>query len=292
MRSFGALAVVLAAACLDAPPGAVVPSGDGGRREADAAPGTCVWSEPQMVASVTGMRGLTLDETELTMVVEAGGILRMFSRTSREEVFTSVSSTWLELVNSAEVEANPALSADGLSLYFTRGDSTAQYDAYLAERIAPDAAFDSVAGVDGLSLSEVGENGLAVWDGEDRREIFYAYDTGGYEELARAVCPAPDTCAPGGLLDGVSTGDSQGYPSLSGDGLDLYFERQGAGIFRAHRGSIDAEFEIDPVQPVYDTEAATHHDPEISEDGNTLYFLTKPQPSGGFIFEWSARLCQ
>jgi hypothetical protein len=131
-----------------------------------------------------------------------------------------------------------------------------------------------------------------VWDGPSGREIFYAIKTGGPPDLAHATCPARDVCNPVGALNGIASDADDNYPTISGDGLDLYFRRFGMGILSAHRDSVDDDFALDAMQPVDNTVSFNYYDPEVSEDGNTLYVVRQPPTGGGYELAVLRRTCE
>jgi hypothetical protein len=281
-----------AAACLDAPPASV--DGDGGMPAVDSGAPVCSWSALETLANPTGLTGPTLDASELVLIAEAGGELRLFDRGDSGSEFVAGDPAFLDMVNSAALEANPALAAQGLALYFTRGDVPAMFDVWVAERNSRAEVFGSVRVVSGLSDPAIGESGVAVWERPDMREIFYAQIGDTDSDLAHAACTAADTCEPLGGLSGVNSRFDEGFPTVSGDGLDLYFERD-EGIFVAHRSDTLDEFVVEPT-PLFasDPDTTTYHDPEISEDGNRLYLLAKLY--GGaeteYVFQVATRSCQ
>jgi hypothetical protein len=278
------VALVLSA-CLDAPPGASVgPGEDGGR-------GMCSWSDPEPLESPIGITGPSLDGSETILVGEEGGELRLYERDTIEDGFGNVGGI-LDGLNTADVDANPALARDGKDLYFTRGDPELAADVWVTHRSSTDSAFDSAELVDGLSEPATSENGVAVWDGPSGREIIYAIKTGGPPDLAHASCSARVTCEPLGALNGIASDADDNYPSISGDGLDLYFRRYGMGIMSAHRASVDDDFVLDAEQPVENTADFNYYDPEVSEDGNTLYVARRPPAGGEFELAVSHRTCQ
>ena len=63
-------------------------------------------------------------------------------------------------------------------------------------------------------------------------------------------------------------------PALSRDGLELFYEHHSTAddweIYRAVRTSLNVAFTTSELVPL--TAARIHGDPELSDDGRTLYF--------------------
>lgn len=94
----------------------------------------------------------------------------------------------------------------------------------------------------------------------------------------------------------VNAGDDSGYPTLTPDGLTLYFDTRRDGdraIYAATRPAIGARFAV----PVRETDLSPvgveTADPELSRDGKTLYLASNRSPSaGGYDLFSTTRVCQ
>lgn len=187
----------------------------------------------------------------------------------------NTTATWGAPVYVAELDdatddLEPDISPDGLSIRFTslRGGLPSLF---VARRTEPAAAFvlDGPFAITGDDASprhgaDLSDDGLQFYFGRDLDVAFATRDTpSGTFTFARE-------------LDEVNVPATDGNPSISSDGLELFFDtyRNGpAQIFRATRASRDDAFGVPEVisdlLPAGATEFGT---PEISRDGRTLYY--------------------
>jgi len=273
-------------ACLDAPPGATVEPGEDGGALA------CTWLDPEVLDSPTSIGGPTVDRTE-TMLVGEESDLRLYERDTVGDGFGNVGGI-VDSLNTPDVEASPSLSPDGNDLYFTRGDRDFLADVWVAHRGSSADPFGPAQMVVGLSDPDISESGVAVWDAGGRHEIFYARRVdGGQADIARAVCSSRTVCEPSGSYPGIDSDADEVTPTISGDGLDLYFVRYGEGIFFAHRLGPDSDFEIADERPVLGTAGdVSYLDPEVSEDGETMYVVVYEVSSDTYTIRVSHRTCE
>lgn len=85
-------------------------------------------------------------------------------------------------------------------------------------------------------------------------------------------------------LESLNTDAWDMHPSLSPDGLTLYFASNRGGhfqIFRAHRPSREADFDAVEHLVVFDTPDGSSLYPSVSSDGSVFYFGS--QPDGAFM---------
>jgi hypothetical protein len=179
-------------------------------------------------------------------------------------------------VNTTKHEDRPWLSADGLRLYFERGDLSSEARIYWAVRKPGTAGFDPprlVAGInDGL-------NG-GPWLTWDERRIYFT------RVLSSNDMFVADAMTPGVFKDArpvpgvdLQTSSSEQYATLSHDELTLYFQSDRHGgkgkgdIWMASRKSTDREF--DRAVNVEELNTAGEEQPSfLSKDECTLYFAS------------------
>ncbi|HSD90575.1 MAG TPA: hypothetical protein VLB44_23780, partial [Kofleriaceae bacterium] len=94
----------------------------------------------------------------------------------------------------------------------------------------------------------------------------------------------------------LNTAAAQGFPSISGDGLDLYFETlRGDGAFDdvwvAHRDTIGGTF-ANAVRVDVSIAGANDADPEIARDGRTIVWASdRPGSLGVHDIYLATRSC-
>lgn len=166
----------------------------------------------------------------------------------------------LEELNTAASESAPTLSDDGLELFFNR-----EGDILRATRGAPTARFGAatlfIPGAFGADLGN-----------EDRDLIYTVRGNGRTTFLIRSRAkPGLNDFAAPRSLDELTPPASAGWPSLSRDGLELYFETgEDLPTSFAHRASRDAPFST----PVPLTELGNASDPDVSPDGQLLLYIS------------------
>ena len=181
----------------------------------------------------------------------------------------------LTTLNSDDPDTDPCVSEDGLEILYARGA-----DIYRATRAARVDAFSAPTVVAGLAQA-----GAAVTAGPflagDGLTLYYHLcvvdSDANVCDLALATRTAPG--APFTFvrkLDEVNDPDyADAWPTVSADGLELFFEGSrpgfGLGIFRATRASTSAPF----GPPVQVAELGAAGDPDLSPDGRTLVFSAR-----------------
>ncbi len=124
------------------------------------------------------------------------------------------------------VEYAPYLAPDGLSLYFAsdRAGGQGGFDLYLAKRPGASAPFSAPANLGSVNCPGADVDPLTL----DGKTLMFASDRGGDFELLASVLDMnqwsfPDLVPGGTQLDPLSTPARELRPSLTGDGLRLYF---------------------------------------------------------------------
>jgi hypothetical protein len=183
-------------------------------------------------------------------------------------------------VNGSAGETDPSISPDGLELYFTFYHD---YDIRVCSRPSKDAPWSNPkvlgppVGVHDAYCPEVSADGLSLYFGSRR--------TGGQGDwdiwISNRATTSDPWSEPVNLGPIVNTGYYESYPSISSDGLALFFcsERPGGygsgDIWVTTRPTTDAEWGP-PIN--YPSLNQSFHDdnwsPAISPDGSVLYFET------------------
>jgi hypothetical protein len=191
-------------------------------------------------------------------------------------------------VNSTSADSSPKLTFDGLTLYFSSGRaSSGGYQLWRATRTAPFGTFGSPTAVSELNA------GTNVIDEQacpriDHLEIFFVSNrpggVGSYDiwRATRASTSVPfNTPVP--VTEINATGDD-GSPSLTGDGLRIYFGSSRPGgvgsydIWTATRPNWSSPFSTPtPVTELGTT--AIDFQPHVSPDDLTMLFNSR-RPGG------------
>lgn len=253
------------------------------------APRVCgTWQTPRLQTALMSPlveEGPALSPDGLAVVfasTRAGGMggpdLYLATRASPSDDFGAP--THLAALSSTGSDGGVAFRGDGLGLYFTSDRTAALDELYLATRSSPDVPFAAPMRVAELMNTDIPGPTVSA----DDTEMFY-----GRAGLARATRASPGSPW---TLDSAVTEISNlaGYPSLSSDGLDLYFmsvETSGMyDIHVAHRTAVGQPF--GPTTRI-DELAGDRDDVEVSVDGQTLMFAS---PNTNDDLYLSTRICQ
>lgn len=229
-------------------------------------------------------------------------------------------------IDTGSDEYGPSLSADGLTLYFTR-QTDGQSRIWRARRADLASAFDAAAPVPSLADVEAGEPSVTA-DGRtlyfnleptnnrstlqsapvDEAGVVGTYDPvafvtpvgrgaspdltadgrlltfvlGPYDEsrvvLAERADPSGPFGAPVEVTSAALAGPSTGWPAISADGLELWFEADSDGtldVFVARRATRDEPF--GPPTPVDEVNvpAVLDGDADLAYDGSSLWITSR-----------------
>jgi len=193
-------------------------------------------------------------------------------------------------VNSSSFELCPHISRDGLTLYFTslRPGGYGQDDLYMATRATKEDNWGNAVNLGPVVNSDTYDFGTCV--SADGLELyFHAWNRpGGHGELdlwvATRETTDDDWGQPVNLGAPVNSSASEGYPSLSTDGLTLFFSDHpvnatprpggygGTDIWVTTRATKNDPWGK-PVNAGPTINSSANEDgPSISADGSTLYF--------------------
>ena len=203
------------------------------------------------------------------------------------------------IVNSAYWEASPSISADGLALFFDsdRPAGSGERDLYVTTRATKDDDWGRPVnlGQPVNTPSYDGQPGISA----DGRALYFSSDRpGGFGNQDLWVTTRPTTDDEWGTpVNPGSTVNSSAHdtePSISADGLTLFFDSDRAGgygswdIWMVTRASTDGRWRTPVPLPPPVNGAFSEGEPSISADGRTLYFCSN-RPGGYGTFDlWVA----
>jgi len=277
---------------------------DAGVTDAVGRDGSCTWSlfskpveipKVNMAASDDWAPHLSSDGLTLYFGSDRPGGEGYFDiwAASRATVNDSFSTpTNLAVLNSDAHDTEPATSVDGLEIYIHRSG----YGILRATRPTTTALFSSPVAVTGL-VPPGKEWAAGPFLAADGLTLYYHACTKqqGSCDLAVARRPAPG--APFShvrVLDEVNAaGEDDGWPTVSANQLELYFEatRASAGtwVFEATRASVNDPFgQASVVQEL--AVAGGSGDPDLSPDGRTMVLAV--ESSGLWDLYEATRACQ
>lgn len=163
-------------------------------------------------------------------------------------------------LNTPASEAAPTLSEDGLELFFDR-----EGNLFRATRDSATGRFGAATiflpGAFGADLGN-GDLDLVYATRSNDRTTFHI--------RSRTKLGTPTFAAPR-ALDELSLSNRAGWPSLSHDGLELYYEAgEALPSHFAHRATVTDPFSA----PIPLTELGNASDPDISPDGQLLLYIS------------------
>jgi len=246
----------------------VVGSADA-RVDGDASPRT-TWSAPVRLAA------LSSGGNDWGPALRSDGITLAFAsdRGSDLDLYVSTyTGTWsapvaISSLDTPSVDLDPAWSSDGTLLYFASDRSGAQR---LYQATFDGITFSAPTLVPGLSTLDA--LGPAISPGD--LELIYTDVASASSHLAyatRASVTAPWNDQ-GDILELLPSADD-GFPTLTPDGLTMYFETNRDGqlhIFSTTRQTLSASWSS-PSVVAETTSDGDESDPSISADGHRLFF--------------------
>jgi hypothetical protein len=194
-------------------------------------------------------------------------------------------------VNTASFDGMPSISTDGLSLYFCSDrPEGGGWDLYVTTRLTLDDPWEEPVNIGSPVNSSSGEYFPNI--SSDRLSLYFASDRpgSGFIDLyvAKRETIHDDWNAAVNLGSPVNTSVFEGWPSISADGLSLFFcsfrpggYGGGGDIWVSTRAAI-ADSWGEPVNlgPAVNT-SSDDACPSISADGAMLYFFSTMPGTGG-----------
>ncbi|HTL33523.1 MAG TPA: hypothetical protein VL326_10375 [Kofleriaceae bacterium] len=241
---------------------------------------TGAWSAPQIIApTTTGSEesdpSISADELTLyftsNRVPSMGRALWRATRASRADAFGTPA--LLGELDTAGDETEPSISPDELTLYYA-SDQSGMSEIYVATRASTADAF-TVQGVLPINGDATALRGGAQIT-RDQLGLYYSRSTLQIAFASRAT--TTDTFTFVREISEVNSAPTDGNPTISSDGLELFFDsyRTGpAAVFTASRATagdmFSAPTELTQLPMVTNGMAAGS--PDLSADGRTLYYF-------------------
>ena len=215
----------------------------------------------------------------------SGGLALCLSAEVANADFTFGAPTNLgSAVNSSAHDGSPDISADGLTLYFDsyyRPGGLGRWDIWVTTVQTKDGNWDTAVPLPPPVNSEFGDSGPCI--SADRLSLYFASDrpgTYGSYDIWVTTRPALNDpwAAPINLGPTVNSGAYDNHPSISADGLSLYFDSYrpdgygSADLYVTVRTTTSDPWgppvNLGPTINTYDRD----YSPNISTDGLALFF--------------------
>ena len=248
--------------------------GDGGTP--DTANVTCTpWGTPTLLPALSTASddwepALSPDRTTL---VFAEGSAALYSATRMDQTFTNVTLI-ASLDFPGEEDIGPAWGPTGTELYFSsdrvvNGEFRLWRSTFDGNAFAPPTQVAEFVTTTGVASPTIRSDNLEMY--------FGTIVTADYQ-IMRAVRATPgDPWMLDGIQSQLTMGGVAGWPSLSYDGLTLYYEYKNgttADIYVATRTSRSELFDSPTI--VSELANGVNGDPELSRDGTELYLSSDP----------------
>ena len=187
-------------------------------------------------------------------------------------------------INSSELDGAPSFTGDGRGLLFTSRRSGRNL-LYRATRATPSDLFGDVVEVfsDWVHGADVSSDSLLV----------FVHRVDGADDDIFTLRQSADVYGFPMLVPAINSSNDERHPSISSDGLELYFHIEGDTIdtrlMRAVRARADDDF--DPPEAILTTFDGTPDAPDISEDGYELFFAALVGSATNYDIYRSTREC-
>jgi Tol biopolymer transport system component len=253
------------------------------------------------LATAMDDKGPTLSADQLAIVFDANtdGTFNDLWGATRSDVSQPFDPpTQLGLPNEVgQSDDNGSLSSDGRRLYFS-SDRTGAPRIFITTRSSTSQPFGPATVLGGGLLTTMDAIMPAL--SPDERTVYFAGYSGTSYDLY--VATRPDESSDFGTpmeVAGLTTGNQDWMPSISSDGLELYFATDrnigsNMDIYVSRRASTTAMFSTATPLAGLSSAALSESHPSISYDGTTLWFTLEdgPQSAGGEDIYYATRACQ
>ena len=239
------------------------------------------FGSPAVVAGLAS----SADDADLRLSPDETTAYFVSARTGKRQLHTAhratATATFTNIAVLANVNTgdpfNPAISADGLTLFFASHRVLTDNDILQASRGATTADFTNprtVANVD-TAASETGP-----YLARDGMTMYFVRTVGSRQTVLRAVQSALGNFASPSVVSELDGPTNDSAPVLAGDGLTLYWGSDRPGglgdvdVWQAQRTSTTATFgKLAPVTPV--NTAGFDAPSDVSADGCRLYLTSQ-----------------
>ena len=181
-------------------------------------------------------------------------------------------------VNGPVAEVEPAISPNGLELYFRWWD---EWNLRVCTRASKDDPWSSPI----IVGSPIGYDAWSPDISSDGLSLYFASSRGEYGQHDIWVATRTTIYDPWGepvtLGSNVNSSGIDSFPSISTDGLTLFFGRGGTTMWATRRKSIDDDWEPAVKLGFIYPAGGYIYGPVLSADGSTLYFSANSN-WGGF----------
>ena len=186
-------------------------------------------------------------------------------------------------INTSAWETMPRISTDGLALYFTGPDGSGGTDLLVTTRETVNDEWGSPVNLGPTVNSTFFEGGPAI--SSDGLDLYFVSDRpGGLGSFDLWVTTRATLSDPWGeavnLGPTINSSVGEWYPSISADGLVLFFQDDNLDLCRAQRKSTTEPFGPVVQLPSQINTSRIEGAPSLSYDGSTLYFASNN--SGGY----------
>ncbi|MGE0872020.1 MAG: TolB family protein [Kofleriaceae bacterium] len=239
----------------------------------DAGPLVCgPWTAPVRVAELSSTEAdyspaISADGLSLMLQSEREGLEGLYEARRQSTADPFDPPELCAQISSPSTDSHPTISSDGLTLYFL-SDRGGEFQLYVATRPTRSSELANpqlVASTAGFSLTGPSLSG-------DGTELFVTVTFASADLGHITGLDQPEATLD--LISELNTAGTDGFPSISGDGLALFWEGNGGNdIMTADRPDRMSPF--GPSRIVTELMSNAYDgDPELSKDGRTIWFVS------------------
>ena len=247
------------------------------------------WDPFGTAQPVTGLRAdlddvqdpsLTADELEIFFTSPSSNVNDIW--TSRRAAADGAWGTAVQVaeLSSSGIDQDPAVSADGLTIYLASDRAGTGMRLYVAERTARDQPWSAPRSVGDLGAST--DDVAPTLDATGLHMLFASLRDGAADvHLYATARDASDAWAVPVALSAINSDRQDRDPALYDAGRGLVFasrrtdQGRTSDLFHTERATVDADFVATPAR-IEELSTAEHWegDPWLSEDGRHIYFVS------------------